>query len=132
MSKSDSENPAAVLGTTAVLASGVNNTLEKEMNSEHEHLEPEEWPKGLYMIFAVNEKDAEMGKVIGLTSTTALVHPWSFMFGGIDNEVTRTVVLADFKEFIPFDDLWEMDEYFNMYYWSYITGEKTKEGTTNE
>jgi len=104
---------------------------EQQMSNEHERIEAEEWPKGLYMIFA-GEKDVLMGKVIGLTSTTALIHPWNFMFGGIDEEVKRGIVLADHKEFIPFDDLWDMDKYFAVHYWSDLTSNQPKAGATNE
>jgi hypothetical protein len=101
------------------------------MSSEHECMDSEESPKGLYMIFA-GEKDVMMGKVIGLTSTTALIHPWNFMFGGIDDEAIRGIVLADHKEFIPFDDLLDMDKYFAVHYWSDLTSKQPKAGVTNE
>jgi hypothetical protein len=89
-----------------------------------EIIEHAEWPKGLYMIFLKTDTDAFMGKVIGLTRTTALIHPWNFMFGGIDEDVTRELVVADFQQFIPFDDVWKMDDYFSVNHWKLITGEK--------
>jgi hypothetical protein len=93
------------------------------MAEENEVMEAAEWPKGLYMIFLKTETDAYMGKVIGLTRTTALIHPWDFMFGGVDEEVTRELVIADFENFIAFDDVWKMDDYFSAHHWNLITGE---------
>ena len=87
----------------------------------NELVEAEDWPKGLYMIFIKEDKDnidSRMGKVIGLTQTKALIHPWSFMFGGIDEELTLEVVLADQVAFFAFDDIWEMDDYFHEHYWN--------------
>jgi hypothetical protein len=98
----------------------------------NEHLEQAVQPKGFYMIFVVDEKNAMMGRLIGLTSTAALIHPWNFMFGGIDEHVTKTVVLDDYKEFLAFDNLLDMDEYFDANHWSYMTGKKLVEGVTNE
>jgi len=94
----------------------------------NEEVEAEEWPKGLYMIFLTTDTDGLMGKVIGLTCTTALIHPWDFMFGGVDEEVARQVVLADCKTFISFDDVWDMDKYFHDHHWNLMTGEDIKMG----
>jgi hypothetical protein len=88
-----------------------------------EEMGAEDWPKGLYMIFA-KEGDTRMGKVIGLTRTTAKIHPWDFMFGGIDEEVVLEIVLADWDLFHPFDDLWNMDHYHDQNYPLASTGEK--------
>ena len=84
----------------------------------------EEWPKGLYMIFVKEGKDTRMGRVIGLTRTTAKIHPWDFMFGGVDQEVTQEIVLAEWDLFHPFDDIWDMDEYHSQTYPLTQTGEK--------
>ena len=94
------------------------------MAEGNEIIEHVEWPKGLYMIFLKTDTDAFMGKVIGLTRTTVLIHPWDFMFGGVDEEVVRELVVADFRQFIPFDDVWKMDDYFLANHWKLITGEK--------
>ena len=126
MSKRGSENPADVQGTTAESQSGVSNIKEIEMNEE---VEAEEWPKGLYMIFLKTDTDAVMGKVIGLTQTKALIHPWSFMWGGVDEELTIEVVLAEQKEFFAFDDLWEMDDYFSEHYWKPMLDKNVPMGT---
>jgi hypothetical protein len=91
--------------------------------SEENEIKAAEWSKGLYMIFLKTDTDAYMGKVIGLTPTTALIHPWDFMFGGVDEETIKELVIAQFKKFIPFDDVWEMDEYFEAKHWKLITGE---------
>jgi hypothetical protein len=88
------------------------------MNEIKDPLRVEEWPKGLYMIFVLDD-DCLMGKVFGLTNTKALIHPWSFMFGGVDEEEAVEIVLADVKKFYAFDDIWEMDEYFNKHYWKH-------------
>jgi hypothetical protein len=87
-----------------------------------EPIEFAEWPKGLYVIF-VTEDNAYMGKVVGLTSTTAKIHPWDFMFGGVDEEQVREIVLADVKTFHAFDDIWDMDDYHEQNYWGKMTGE---------
>ena len=89
-----------------------------------ENIETAEWPKGLYMIFLKTDTDAYMGKVIGLTPTKVLIHPWDFMFGGVDEEVVRELVVAEFKQFISFDDVWKMDDYFSANHWKLITGEE--------
>jgi hypothetical protein len=96
---------------------------------ENEMIEPAEWPKGLYMIFLKTETDAVMGKVIGLTKTTALIHPWDFMFGGVDEELTIGVLLADYKEFFAFDDVWHMDDYFEKHHWNLMLDKNIKPGT---
>ena len=96
--------------------------------SEENETKVADWPKGLYMIFVMTDTDAIMGKVIGLTPTTALIHPWDFMFGGVDEEVVRELVIADFNQFISFDDVWEMDEYFSTRHWNLMTGEDIKMG----
>jgi ABC-type uncharacterized transport system substrate-binding protein len=95
----------------------------------NEEVEAEEWPKGLYMIFLKTDTDAVMGKVIGLTQTKALIHPWSFMWGGVDEELTIEVVLAEQKEFFAFDDLWEMDDYFSEHYWKPMLDKNVPMGT---
>ena len=87
-----------------------------------------EWPKGLFMIFVKDEKDCYMGKVVGLTQTTALVHLWDFMFGGVDEDSVSQLVLADFKEFIAFDDIWDMDDYFAKRHWNLMTGKDIQMG----
>ena len=88
-----------------------------------EEMGAEEWPKGLHMIFA-KDGETRMGKVIGLTRTTAKLHPWDFMFGGLDEDVVQEIVLAEWDLFHPFDDLWDMDEYHNKHYPLASTGEK--------
>lgn len=90
-------------------------------------VEMEDWPKGLYMIFAL-ENDAIMGKVIGLTRTTALIHPWDIQFGGVDEDVATQVVLAEYKEFVAFDDIWDMEEYFESRHWNLMTGKDVQMG----
>jgi len=93
------------------------------MSEINETIEVAEWPKGLYMIFLKTDTEAYMGKVTGLTNTSALIHPWDFMFGGVDEDVILEIVLADYKKFIPFDDIWEMDEYFEANHWVSKKGE---------
>ena len=92
-------------------------------------VEAEDWPKGLYMIFVKTDTDAVMGKVIGLTQTTAVIHPWDFMFGGVDEELTIQVLLADTNTFIAFDDVWDMDEHFQKHYWNPMLDKNIKSGT---
>jgi hypothetical protein len=116
-----------VQGTTAKSASGAANTKGKKVSSEL--LEAEDWPKGLYMIFIKEDDDSRMGKVIGLTQTKALIHPWSFMFGGVDEELTIEVVLADQVAFFAFDDIWEMDDYFHEHYWNPMLDKNITAGT---
>lgn len=89
--------------------------LMKEMGAE-------DWPKGLYMIFA-KDQDAIRGKVIGLTRTTAIYHRWDEMFGGVDETVADQVLLTDFNEFISFDDIWEMESYFEEHGFQPMRGE---------
>jgi hypothetical protein len=91
--------------------------------------EAEDWPQGLYMIFVKTDTEVSMGRVIGLTQTKALIRPWNFMFGGVDEEKTFEVVLADHKEFHAFDDLAEMDVYFAKHYWNKYLDKNTKMGT---
>lgn len=86
------------------------------MTEKKDLLAPEDWPKGLYMIFVL-DSDTVMGKVIGLTNTSALIHPWDFMFGGVDEEQVKEIVLADVKSFHAFDDIWKMDSYNASHYW---------------
>lgn len=86
------------------------------MTEEKNLLGDEDWPKGLHMIFVFDD-DVIMGKVIGLTNTSALIHPWDFMFGGVDEEQVREVVLAGVKRFHAFDDIWDMDDYNDKHYW---------------
>jgi len=69
------------------------------------------------MIFADGAGSAIMGKVIGLTKTSARIHPWDFMFGGVDEDQVREVVLANFEYFHSFDDIWDMDDYCSEHYW---------------
>ena len=83
----------------------------------------EEWPKGLYMIFATKDHDAVYGKVIGLTRVTAIFHPWDVQFGGVDEDVAHQAVLANFDEFIAFDDIWDMDDYFQERKFNLMRGE---------
>jgi hypothetical protein len=123
MSKQGKASTPVVPETIVKSQSGATNTKEKSMSEENKAIEVAEWPKGLYMIFLKTDTDAYMGKVIGLTPTTALIHPWDFMFGGVDEEVVREIVVADFKQFIPFDDVWKMDDYFSANHWKLITGE---------
>ena len=127
MSKLDAVNQNVVQVTTAEWQSGANNT--KEMQVETEVVEAEDWPKGLYMIFIKTDTDASMGKVIGLTQTKALIHPWNFMSGGLDQDLTLEVVLADQKEFHAFDDLWEMDDFFAKHFWNPMLDKNIKMGT---
>jgi hypothetical protein len=87
------------------------------MTEEKNLLAPEDWPKGLYMIFVFGD-DTVMGQVIGLTNTNALIHPWDFMFGGVDEEKVMEIVLADVKSFHAFDDIWKMDSYNASHYWN--------------
>jgi hypothetical protein len=82
----------------------------------------EDWPKGLYMIFA-KEGETLMCRVIGLTRTTAKVQPWDLMFGGIDEDVVQEIVLAEWDSFHAFDDLWDMDDYHDKNYPLTNTGE---------
>jgi hypothetical protein len=88
-----------------------------------DEFEAEDWPKGLYMVFATKDHDAVYGKVIGLTRTTAIYHPWDVQFGGVDEEVANQVVLADFDEFTSFDDIWEMEKYFEERQFNLMRGE---------
>lgn len=74
-------------------------------------------PRGLYVIFVKEEKPTLMGEVVILTAKTVVIHPWDFMFGGIDDEQTRELTLADFDEFHCFDDMWAMDDFFSINYW---------------
>ena len=97
---------------------------------DNDLIEAEDWPKGLYMIFIKTDTDACMGKVIGLTQTKALIQPWSFMFGGVDEELTIEVVLADQKEFFAFDDIWEMDDHFQKKFWNPMLDKNIKTGIT--
>jgi hypothetical protein len=127
MLKKEKASTADALEISVELASGVNNTKEKQMDNEI--VEAEDWPKGLYMIFLKTETDAMMGKVIGLTKTTALIHPWDFMFGGVDEELTIGVLLADYKEFFAFDDVWDMDDYFEKHHWNLMLDKNIKPGT---
>ena len=127
MSKPEKASTADALETSAESASGVNNTKEKQMDNEI--IEAEDWPKGLYMIFLKTDTDAVMGKVVGLTQTTALINPWNFMFGGVDEELTIQVLLADIKIFISFDDLWDMDDYFHKNHWTPMLDKNIKAGT---
>jgi hypothetical protein len=77
--------------------------------------------KDLYMIF-VQGDDTCMGRVISLTQTEALIHPWNFMVGGIDEDRTRKVVPSECQETLKFDDLETMDKHFSNNYWKHITG----------
>ena len=95
----------------------------------NEMTDSEVWPKGLYMIFVKTDTEAAMGKVIGLTKTTALIHPWDFMFGGVDEESTIEVVLANTETFVAFDDVWDMDDYFQERYWKPMLDKNIKAGT---
>ena len=95
-----------------------------------DEFEAEEWPKGLYMIFAPKDHDALYGKVIGITRTTAICHPWDEHFGGLDEEVVAQVTLADFDVFISFDDIWEMEHYFETH--QFNLADKSKWGKLNE
>ena len=90
--------------------------LMKEMGAE-------DWPKGLYMIFATKDHDAVYGKVIGLTRTAALYHPWDIQFGGVDEDAAHLAVLADFDEFVAFEDIWDMDDYFQERKFNLMRGE---------
>ena len=110
------------------LPSGANNTKENLMTEESGTTEHAEWPKGLYMIFLTTDTDGLMGKVIGLTSATAIIHPWDVLFGGVDEDIARQVVLADCKTFISFDDIWDMEKYFEDHHWNLMTGEDIKMG----
>ena len=76
----------------------------------------EPWPKGLFIIFVKEDGASMMGKVIGLTKTNAIFHPWDFMFGGVDEEAVREVVLAEWDIFHAFDDVWDMDEFHDKHY----------------
>lgn len=91
--------------------------------------ETEDWPQGLYMIFIKTDTEASMGQVIGLTQTTALIRPWNFMWGGVDDERTYEVVLAEQKEFHAFDDINKMDVYFREHFWSKYLDKNVKPGT---
>lgn len=95
------------------------------MTEDKKLSDAEDWPKGLYMIFVFDDDDTNymMGKVIGLTKTSARIHPWSFMWGGIDEEKVREIVLADVKRFHAFDDIWDMDVYCDNHYWKKTIGE---------
>jgi len=127
MSKNDPPNPSDAQATTAQSPSGANNTKEKSMDSDL--TEAEDWPQGLYMIFIKTDTEASMGQVIGLTQTTALIRPWNFMWGGVDDERTYEVVLAEQKEFHAFDDINEMDVYFREHFWNKYLDENIKPGT---
>jgi hypothetical protein len=92
-------------------------------------LEAEEWPQGLYMIFVKTDTDLSMGRVIGLTQTTALIRPWNFMLGGLDKEKTLEIVLAEHKDFIAFDDCAEMDVFFTTHFWQKYLNKNIQRGT---
>jgi hypothetical protein len=81
------------------------------------------------MLFLKTDTDLRMGKVIGLTQTKALIHPYSFMFGWVDEELIIEVVLAEQKEFFAFDDIWKMDDYFNEHFWNPMLDKNIKMGT---
>jgi hypothetical protein len=51
------------------------------------------------------------------------------MWGGVDEELTIEVVLAEQKEFFAFDDLWEMDDYFSEHYWKPMLDKNVPMGT---
>ena len=85
-------------------------------------------PKGLYMIFVKDDKDCFMGKVVGLTKTSALVNLWNFVVGGIDEDSVSQLLLQDFNEFISFDDLEEMDKYFANRHWNLILSKDIQMG----
>jgi hypothetical protein len=74
------------------------------------------WPKGLFIIFAKEGKVSMMGKVIGLTQTKAIFHPWDLMFGGVDEDAVHEAVLAEWDIFHAFDDIWDMEEYYDKNY----------------
>ena len=76
-------------------------------------------PKGLYIIFIKDETDCCMGKVVGLTKTSALVHLWNFVVGGINKGSVTELDLQDFDKFISFDDLEDMDRYFANRFWNW-------------
>lgn len=126
MSKQDSESPAAVSETSAELPSGAPNTKERQM--ENENTKEQSWPKGLFVIFIKSDTEASMGQVIGLTQTKALIHPWNFMYGGLDVDLTLEVVLADHEKFISFDDWWKMDDYFMEHFWTPALDKNIKMG----
>ena len=108
-------------------ASGVNNIKTKLMDTDL--IEAEVWPQGLYMIFVKTDTEVAMGQVIGLTQTTAIIHPWNFMWGKVDEEKTYEVVLADQKQFFAFDELTEMDVYFATHYWRKYLDNNIQKGT---
>ena len=88
--------------------------------NEHEVIDLDnipESPRGLYIIFVKEGEALFMGEVVGLTAKSALIHPWDFMFGGIDEEQVRDLTLADFDQFHCFDDMWAMDDFNLKHYW---------------
>ena len=113
MSKQGSVNPSDAPETTA---ESQNTAINTDSTKEDSEIQYEDWPKGLYMIFAAGA-DTTMGKVIGLTKTTARIHPWDFMFGGVDEDQIKDVVLAHVEQFVSFDDIWDMDEYNEKHFW---------------
>jgi hypothetical protein len=108
-------------------ASGVNNIKARLMDNDL--IEAEEWPQGLYMIFVKTDTEAAMGRVIDLTQTTAVIRPWNFMWGRVDEDQTYEVVLADQKEVFAFDSLAEMDVYFATHYWRKYLDNNIQRGT---
>jgi len=86
-------------------------------------------PKGLYMVFVKTDTEASMGRVVGLTQTSAWIRPWNFRDGGIDEDKAIEVVLADQKTLTSFEDMEEMDEWFAVNFWNPMLDKNLKQGT---
>lgn len=105
MSKPAPESPAVVPETSVLLLSGVSN------------INPNRPPD---YIIAVDNKTGEgdyMGKVVRCTATEVTIHPWNFMWGRIDDGLTKDLSFNDFG-FLLFRTQQDMDLFFHKHFWS--------------
>lgn len=73
-------------------------------------------------MIAVSRTDGDgrhMGKVLFNEASGGIcIHPWNFMWGGLDGRVTQLSLKAEDFTFLYFPTLEKMDAFFAMNFWN--------------